>query len=248
MTHWSLTDLWTMPRPSDPHARARLLDAARAVFSDRGLDRAKVEDITSRAQLSKGAFYLHFESKEEAFRELLAGVVSHLEQLINESSDEQLAIGPGDSTFQAYLDACHRKNVEIYEFIWENRALMAMVLEGGGSASYQHLIEDFAERAQRQTAVLVQHGVDIGLYRTDLDLDITSAFLAGGFDRLARQLVREPKKPDIDAMMREAERLFLGGIARPDVLVVLNREDQKLSGKQAVVRGGGLAGRGALSG
>jgi len=43
-----------MPRPSDPHARARLLDAARAVFSDRGLDRAKVEDITTRAQLSKG--------------------------------------------------------------------------------------------------------------------------------------------------------------------------------------------------
>ena len=71
-----------MPRPSDPHARARLLDAARAVFSERGLDRSKVEDITTRAQLSKGAFYLHFESKEEAFRELLSSVMTHLEQQV----------------------------------------------------------------------------------------------------------------------------------------------------------------------
>ena len=236
-----------MPRPSDPHARARLLDAARAVFSDRGLDRAKVEDITTRAQLSKGAFYLHFESKEEAFRELLAGVVSNLERILNESRDEQLATGPGEGVLQGYLDACHAKNVEIYEFIWENRALMAMVFEGGGSASYNHLIEDFAQRAQRQTAALIQHGVDIGLYRTDLDLEAAAAFIAGGFDRLARQLVREPKKPDLDAMLREVMWLFLGGIARPEVLVVLNREGQKLSGKHGVERGESHVTRGAIS-
>jgi AcrR family transcriptional regulator len=237
-----------MPRPSDPHARARLLDAARAVFSDRGLDRAKVEDITHRAQLSKGAFYLHFESKEEAFRELLAGVVSHLERLLDESSSEQLAMSRSESTFQVYLDACHQRNVEIYEFIWENRALMAMVLEGGGSASYQHLIEDFAQRAQRQTAVLLQHGVNMGLYRADFDLSAAAAFLAGGFDRLARTLVRAPRKPDIDAMMRETQALFLEGLARREVLDVLNREGQKLSGKQAVERGESLAGRGAITG
>jgi AcrR family transcriptional regulator len=238
-----------MPRPSDPHARARLLDAARAVFSDRGLDRAKVEDITTRAQLSKGAFYLHFHSKEEAFRELLAGVVSQLERMLDESADEQLAIAPGDvHTIELYLTACHQKDVEIFEFIWENRALMALVLDGGGSASYQHLIEDFAQRAQRQTAVLLEHGAKLGLYRTDFDANVAAAFLAGGFDRLARTLVRQTRKPDIDAMIREAEALFLGGLAKRDVLDVLKREGQKLSGKQAVERGDSGVGRGAITG
>src|SRR5258706_10040730 len=226
-----------MPRPSDPHARARLLDAARAVFSERGLDRAKVEDITTLAQLSKGAFYLHFESKEEAFRELLAGLVSHLERMLDETSDQQLASVPGNVTFSAYLDACHVKNVEIYEFVWENRALMAMVLEGGGSASYGHLIEDFAQRAQRQTAALLQHGVDIGLYRTDLDPQAAAAFIFGGFDRIARQLVREQRKPELDGMLREVQWLFLGGIARPEVLLALDRHQPKLSAEQNVLRG-----------
>lgn len=235
-----------MPRPSDPHARARLLDAARAVFSERGLDRAKVEDITTRAQLSKGAFYLHFDSKEEAFRELLAGLVSHLERLLTETSEWQLATGPGDTTFDSYLDACHSKNVEIFEFMWENRVLMAMVLEGGGSASYQHLIEDFAERAQRQTATLIQHGVDIGLYRTDLDPEAAAAFIAGGFDRLARQLVRQQRKPDLDRMLREVQWLFLGGIARPEVLAALSATRQKLYEDRGVERGENQADLGGL--
>jgi AcrR family transcriptional regulator len=226
-----------MPRPSDPHARARLLDAARAVFSERGLDRAKVEDITTRAQLSKGAFYLHFESKEEAFRELLAGVVSHLERILDETADQQLATGPGQSPFDVYLGACHVKNVEIFEFVWENRALMAMVFDGGGSANYQHLIEDFALRAQRQTAALIQHGIDLGLYRPDLDLESAAAFIAGGFDRIARQMVREQRKPDLENVLREVMWLFLGGIARPEVLAELNRDGQKLSGKRAVQGG-----------
>jgi AcrR family transcriptional regulator len=226
-----------MPRPSDPHARARLLDAARAIFSERGLDRAKVEDITTLAQLSKGAFYLHFESKEEAFRELLAGVVSHLEAMLNDSSDAQLATLPGDGMLGRYIQACHVKNVEIYDYIWENRALMAMVLEGGGSASYQHLIEDFAERAQRQTAALIQHGIDIGLYRPELDLEAAAAFIAGGFDRLARQLVRQQRKPNLDAMLWEVQWLFLGGIARPEALVALQQDTPKISGKRDVGRG-----------
>lgn len=235
-----------MPRPSDPHARARLLDAARAVFSDRGLDRAKVEDITTRAQLSKGAFYLHFSSKEEAFRELLAGVVSHLERLLDEGSDEQLATGPDDGPFSGYIDACHQKNVEIFEFIWENRALMAMVFDGGGSASYQHLIEDFALRAQRQTAALIQHGIDLGFYRTDLDLEVAAAFIAGGFDRIARQMVREQRKPDVDAMLREVQWLFLRGMARDEVAGLLDRDHPKLSGKHGVVRGEAHAGQSAF--
>ncbi len=234
-----------MPRPSDPHARARLLAAARGVFSERGLDRAKVEDITTRAQLSKGAFYLHFSSKEEAFRELLAGVVSHLERLLDESSSTQLATVPGSDAFVEYLDECHVRNVEIYEFIWENRALMAMVLEGGGSASYQHLIEEFALRAQRQTAALIQHGVEIGLYRPEIDIEAAAAFIAGGFDRVARQLVREHVKPDLEAKLREVQRLFLGGMARPEVLIALERDREKLSQRGNVVRGESHASRSA---
>jgi AcrR family transcriptional regulator len=54
--------------------RLRLLAAAREVFADVGYDRASVEEITRRAQVAVGAFYLHFRSK----RELLVALMNEL--------------------------------------------------------------------------------------------------------------------------------------------------------------------------
>ena len=60
-----------MSRPADPLAKSKLLRAAREEFSRAGVADARVEDIARRAGLSKGSFYLHFKSKEEAFQALL---------------------------------------------------------------------------------------------------------------------------------------------------------------------------------
>ncbi len=67
-----------MPRPSDPNAKGRLLKAAEQVFIEHGLERAKVEAITRAAGLSKGAFYLHFRTKDDAFKAILAGALAEL--------------------------------------------------------------------------------------------------------------------------------------------------------------------------
>ena len=56
-----------MARPADPNAKEALVAAARAEFARRGLVGARVEDITAACNLSKGAFYLHVESKEALF-------------------------------------------------------------------------------------------------------------------------------------------------------------------------------------
>ncbi|HNR78583.1 MAG TPA: TetR/AcrR family transcriptional regulator [Parvularculaceae bacterium] len=48
-----------------------ILDAALAVFTERGFDAARVDDIASRAGISKGAVYLYFDSKEALLRGLI---------------------------------------------------------------------------------------------------------------------------------------------------------------------------------
>ncbi|RLK52827.1 TetR/AcrR family transcriptional regulator [Microbacterium telephonicum] len=52
--------------------RARLLDAAHAVFAEVGMDAASVEMICERAGFTRGAFYSNFESKDELFVALVA--------------------------------------------------------------------------------------------------------------------------------------------------------------------------------
>ncbi|EJN10191.1 TetR/AcrR family transcriptional regulator [Herbaspirillum sp. YR522] len=56
---------------SREQTRERLLDAAHAVFTQKGLALASVEDISGAAGYSRGAFYSNFEDKTELFFELL---------------------------------------------------------------------------------------------------------------------------------------------------------------------------------
>ena len=51
--------------------RARLLEAAFAVFAAQGYSGATVDAIVAAARCSKGAFYVHFASKEAVFLEVL---------------------------------------------------------------------------------------------------------------------------------------------------------------------------------
>lgn len=55
-------------------ARARILDAAFAVFRRKGLVDATMDDVAREVGVSKGAIYLYFPSKVQ----LIAGVLGHL--------------------------------------------------------------------------------------------------------------------------------------------------------------------------
>jgi AcrR family transcriptional regulator len=202
-----------MSRPSDPSARSRLLAGARRVFVERGLDRAKVEDITQAAGLSKGAFYLHFQTKEQAFKEILSGALAELGLLIAsaEAARAEEAALSLEQVVEGWLD----RDLRIFECIWKHRAIMRLVLEGGGSPDYQHLIELFAESAEQTTRRLIRHGIARGYYRDDLDPRQAATFVAGGYDRLARRLVRERRRPDLAAWLIGAQSLCVRSLGCP---------------------------------
>ncbi len=71
--------------------RTRILTAAESLFALNGYDATGVADICSEANVSKGAFYHHFPSKQAIFQALLEQWLSQLDtQLIanlNEASD-----------------------------------------------------------------------------------------------------------------------------------------------------------------
>ena len=58
-------------KSSNPEREQRILDAAADLFVHYGYDKTTVSDIARAAGVSKGAIYLHFESKDALFEGLL---------------------------------------------------------------------------------------------------------------------------------------------------------------------------------
>ncbi|HEV3486592.1 MAG TPA: TetR/AcrR family transcriptional regulator, partial [Vicinamibacterales bacterium] len=61
--------------------RARLIDAARALFAEKGYEATSIGDITSRAGAAAGAFYLYFSSKRQLLLVMMSELLERLEQL-----------------------------------------------------------------------------------------------------------------------------------------------------------------------
>jgi len=60
--------------------RERLLKAALGVFARNGYDRATVDEIVREAGFSKGAFYVHFNTKEDLFWAMLEDRASSMQE------------------------------------------------------------------------------------------------------------------------------------------------------------------------
>jgi AcrR family transcriptional regulator len=199
-----------MPRPADPNVRTKLLAAAEQAFGAMGVERAHVEAIASLAGVSKGAFYNHFASKDDAFRELVASFIERLRQMVTRPDP----VTP-QPTPEAFFEHCLQFDLRIFEFIWENRRFMRVVLEGGRSHAWVHLLDEFAEQSRKLVVEHLEFGKANGLFREDLDVELAATFLSGGYDRLARSLVRMNERPDLYALLSSIQHTILHGIARP---------------------------------
>ena len=95
-----------MPRtkPATPKWRRRpehrpqqIIDAALEVFGERGLANARLQDIASRAGVSKGTIYLYFPNKEELFREMIrqtaVAAIERAEKVVSRGTPTEQLLG-----------------------------------------------------------------------------------------------------------------------------------------------------------
>ncbi|HEY3933287.1 MAG TPA: TetR/AcrR family transcriptional regulator [Gemmatimonadales bacterium] len=87
-----------------PEARPEeLLDAALAVFGERGFRQTTLEEVAARAGVSKGTVYLYFDSKDDLFR----GVVNKQIVSLIESAEEMARTHAG-SARELLVEMVHR--------------------------------------------------------------------------------------------------------------------------------------------
>ena len=86
---------------------ARILQAAEEVFGDKGYANATVADVVERAQVSRGAFYLYFDNKEDVFKTLVGRAIADLFEVTTRRSTGTIRNRVAAST-RNYFEAFRR--------------------------------------------------------------------------------------------------------------------------------------------
>ncbi|MDR2788864.1 MAG: TetR/AcrR family transcriptional regulator [Candidatus Accumulibacter sp.] len=80
-------------QPRGRRSARKLLDAAAALFLEKGVDKTTVDDVVLRAGIAKGTFYYHYESRAALFNALHERVIGDFEARIEAA---MAACPPGD--------------------------------------------------------------------------------------------------------------------------------------------------------
>ena len=87
----------------------RLMETGLAIIAERGLDGAKVADITRAAGVAKGTFFTHFPSKDDFVVRLVDAVLSDLARRV-----KPLGLTPDDAhTLLAGVGAAHMRYFQL---------------------------------------------------------------------------------------------------------------------------------------
>ena len=167
-----------MPRISAAHeqqVRDRIIQAAVAVFSEKGYHRATISDVVQRSGLSVGAIYTHFKNKEELFL--------HSCDLISGQGLDALAIRLAPLTSSAdrlrAAVAYYVETIDEFEDAPGQVGLVRAWAEAGEERGVRDMLVRRRERLVGAGQLLIREGIARGELPTWLDVDaVARGFMA----------------------------------------------------------------------
>ena len=204
-----------MPRPADPNAKDALVAAARAEFARKGLRGARIEDITSACGLSKGAFYLHFESKEALFGELVEKFFGEITRSSDRRHAEMAALVDKYGTLddEKFLEMELREDLVVLEQMWDYRDVVGVLLRGAQGTKFEGLIWELTDGEIARIQENVNRFKGAAACRTDVPSEIFASMIVGTYLLLGMRMSRMTEKPDLAEWARSLHTLIREGSA-----------------------------------
>jgi TetR/AcrR family acrAB operon transcriptional repressor len=183
--------------------REEILSAAQACFREQGYHRTTVDDVASRAGLSKGAIYWHFKGKREVFYALFDRYMESFEAY------PQAAKGAPSAP-----EAFRRMAAVFREGIDEVLELVELHFEYVAHASREQELGDRYRKMYQTFRVVIEEQVRRGIRDGDfrpVDPGTVAAGIAATLDGLILQKVFVPEV-DLGRLFDETVEILIRGI------------------------------------
>ena len=151
--------------------RRVIIEAAKKVFLEKGIEHATMKDVAAEAELSKAALYLYFKNREELTFELLHISFSKIKQVIQTSAARS---DDGFHKLQAIGDAFMRFYREEPEYIYFSLIIERYSYSIANNLPAAEQCLNLIHEIQNIIEQLLSEGVQDGSIRQDLDVEKTA--------------------------------------------------------------------------
>lgn len=151
------------------NTRESLLNAAAALFSERGFAETTVDQIAEKAEVSKVTFYGYFKAKEELLTELHNRVLQHALDMINEPQHRQLGSVHMLNRLIEAMGKWTEDNVELFKVLLTEKTL---------SFNYCSQKEESDCPVVQSIEDIIADGVKSGEFKQGTDPEKTARYLA----------------------------------------------------------------------
>lgn len=194
--------------------RDRLLDAARGVFAERGVQAASVEEICERAGFTRGAFYSNFESKNDlvlAFlhrsgEEVLGGARHTLDLVIPRLAESE---DPGALLAEAVAVFINTQNHDVEGIL----ASHEMRLHAARVPEVREAFLELEASSRARFVDMMSAGLTALDWEWAMDPDVALAQLNGVYEHNALQAVITGR--DTEEVLTPLLGLMLSAMVRP---------------------------------
>jgi AcrR family transcriptional regulator len=186
--------------------RQKILQAAREVFAEKGFAKATAEEISTKAGVGYGTFYLYFADKRQALHTILSEVDDQLYELRSPEVSTGIGLGalaPIKTTISGFFES-FKTNADILKICHELSATDP----------------DFREQHNKVRARLVNRmkehilkGLEFGNTR-NVDPEIASIALAGLIETIAIEWFFNNKPWDKDKVVQTVAKLYYNAVVK----------------------------------
>lgn len=195
------------------HRRSAILRSARKEFFEKGFRAVTVDSIARRAELSKGAIYLYFKSKEEIYAQILLRDIDKFHDKVETLLDTSKSASENLRSYAEVYAAFFISDRELF------RIFMNFMIQHN-LVNFTPNINDHIVKATNQTVVIIEQilqlGVERGEFPQGLDIRVCRNALWGFLNGIialhlftGREETREER---VRTQIRGGLEVFIAGL------------------------------------
>jgi AcrR family transcriptional regulator len=190
--------------------REKILNAARAVFSQKGYSGTSIADIVKKSKLARGTFYLHFQSVEQVLNALLQEIFIDIQRYLTDMQVETL----DHKNFKIALSDLAKSLLSVFQKNRETVALLLTTMNAEPRIRAQTIW--FQELMQASIRVMLDRGITSGRLKKH-DSELMSFLVSGGLrEVLSQWLLYGRYEKEVENKVDEMIAIYMNGVELSD--------------------------------